>query len=89
MALKYGKLPRRARKPGRGNAAPRTLRVRLKAGADLEVFSLELQKMVARLQDAGVSATGPCSVYVELRDKSGAVMALHDDQGRPVSILDV
>jgi hypothetical protein len=89
MGLKYGKMPRRTRRYVPQRAVPRTLRVQIGPCADLEHLSLELQKMVARLQDGGVHGTGACSVYVELRDASGGLMALRDDNGGPVEVLDV
>lgn len=79
--IRYAKQPK---------AAPRqTERVTAKLGGphDLERFSLELQKLIARLQELNAQGVGNCALYFTPLNGSGEPIALKDEQGRAVEIL--
>lgn len=87
--MKYGKRPKWTRRyaPPR-SSEPQALRVRIAPCTDLEGLTFELSKMIARLQESGVHATGKVSLYMELRDAAGEPMALDDADNRPISVID-
>jgi hypothetical protein len=87
MRQSYGKTPRGKAKP----TAPSSDRliVEIHGRHDLEQFSLELQKMVARLHDHGAYGIEACTVYLKPLDDKGERIALWNEKGEAISRLEV
>ena len=84
LRVRYPKKPIRA--------APRRSErviVKLSGPYDLEVFSLELQKTIARLQDMGAQGVVNCSLYFAPTNSRGEATTLKDEQGKTVEALDI
>lgn len=87
LTMKYA---RTVRKP-KPAAAPATKNVRVKIHGrhDLEQLSMQLQKMIASLQDRNVHAVQWCSVYFEPLDSQGERKGLWDEKGRAVEVIEI
>jgi hypothetical protein len=87
MKQPYGKIPR----GGRTKPAPSAdrLMIEIRDRHTLEQFSLELQKMIARLQEHGAHGVEACSVYLKPLDDKGERIALWNEKGEPISRLEI
>ena len=89
MALPYGRFPKYAKKR-RDSAPSRTnVRIRFHGRHDLEHLSLQLQKVIARLQEQGVYAVDSCALYLTPLDRQGDRIALRDAKGKTVENIEV
>lgn len=86
MKQPYGKYQR-----GKSSPAPSAdrLAITIHGRHTLEQLSLELQKMIAELQEHGVHGVEACSLYLKPLDEQAGRIALWNDKGEPISRLDV
>lgn len=72
----------------RRTASSENIRAKLTGRYDLEEFSFELQKLVARLEEMDVRSVERCSIYFTPLDGSGGRHVLLDRSGKPVTVLE-
>lgn len=86
MKQSYGKYSR-----SKAKTAPSAdrLAIDIRDRHTLEQFSLELQKMIARLQEHGAHGVEACTVYLKPLDNKGERIALWNEKGEAISRLEV
>ncbi len=77
------------RRPAHGPRQPESVRARLPGRYDLEEFSYELQRLVARLSEMDVRGIERCSLYFTPLDGSGGRCVVFDLTGKPTTLLDI
>jgi len=87
MKQPYGKIPRGSKAKTLPSAD--RLIIEIRDRHTLEQFSLELQKMIARLQEHGAHGVEACTVYLKPLDDKGERIALWNEKGEPISRLEV
>ncbi len=87
MSQPYGTYARSRKRSA--PALPTTLAVTIHGRHDLEQFSLELQKLVARLQEQGVYGVQACTLSLEPLDDKVRPKVLWDAQGAPIAELHI
>jgi hypothetical protein len=86
MTTPYGKPPRRHRSVAPSDAL---LTVQVHGRHTLEQFSLQLQKMVAHLQDSHTFGIEDCTIRLKPLDDKGDQIAIRNSKGESIGKLNI
>jgi hypothetical protein len=87
MTRPYGKISRTTRRDP--PAAPTDLQINITGRHTLEQLSMELQVVIARLQEAHAYGVQNVRIRLEPTDKQGERITLFDQEGKPVQLMRV